>query len=205
MLDRVARRTFVPWFDRMAAPLAARGIDPNLLTAVGFVIGIGACVAAGSAAWWVALALWFANRLIDGIDGPLARRVGSSPRGGFLDIMADFAIYGGFVVGVAVGQPDARLACAALLAGYYVSGSAFLALSSLENLQGDTGESEPGVDDERSLRFVGGLAEGTETIVVHALFCIFPSAIAPIAWAFAAAVALTAIQRVRAGMRLLPG
>ncbi|MDX1619480.1 MAG: CDP-alcohol phosphatidyltransferase family protein [Nitriliruptorales bacterium] len=201
MLDRVARRTFVPLFDRMAQPLARRGVDPNRLTGVGFVIGLAACVAAALAAWWWALALWLLNRLVDGIDGPLARRMGVSARGGFLDIMADFAIYGGFVVGVAVGQPDARLACAALLAGYYVSGSAFLALSSLE----DPDDTHQNGGDGRSLRFLGGLAEGTETIIVHSLFCLFPGAVAPIAWVFAGMVALTAAYRVWSGVRVLPG
>lgn len=197
MLDRHARRFVQPLAERSARVLARAGIGPDMLTAVAFVVGVGACVAAGAARWSLALVLWLVNRGLDGVDGSLARLTGETERGGFLDLMADFAVYGGFVVGVAVALPDARLACSALLASYYLNGSAFLALSSLAERHGlDLG-------DERSLRFVGGLAEGTETIVVHALFCLLPGSAAMIAWIFAAVVTVTAVQRIAAGIRLL--
>ena len=57
--------------------------------------------------------------------------------------------------------------------------------------------------DGRSLRFVGGLAEGTETVIVYVLFCLFPTHAALIAWVFAAAVAVTAAQRIGYGVRIL--
>ena len=56
----------------------------------------------------------------------MARAVGATDRGGFFDVVADFTIYGGFVVGVAIAVPEARLACAVLLLTYYVSGTALL-------------------------------------------------------------------------------
>jgi len=197
MLDRSARALTAPLQRAVARRLAARRVSPDMLTVVGFAVGVGACVAAALTWWAWALALWLANRALDGLDGSVARVSGCTDRGGFLDIVTDFAIYGGFVVGVAVGVPDARLACAALLATYYVNGSAFLALSSLAERRGLT------LGDERSLRFVGGLAEGTETILVHALFCLFPGHAAVIAWAFAAAVAFTAVQRVVVALSVL--
>lgn len=55
------------------------------------------------------------NRLFDGLDGPVARRGGASDLGGFLDIVADFTIYAGFVVAVAVAEPSARIACLGVL------------------------------------------------------------------------------------------
>lgn len=197
MLDRRAREITGPLWDAGGRRLAALGVSPTAVTATGFVIGVGACVAAALAWWWTALALWLLNRIIDGLDGPLARVHGETDGGGFLDIMADFAIYGGFVVGVAVAVPDARLACAALLGAYYVNGSAFLALSSLLE------RSRAGHDDERSLRFVGGIAEGSETIIVHAVLCVLPGHAALIAWIFAGAVVFTAGQRVLHGIRVL--
>lgn len=197
MLDRRARELTGPVWDAGGRRLAAMGISPEWVTGIGFVIGIAACVAAAFAWWWTALALWLLNRIIDGLDGPLARMRGETDRGGFLDIMADFAIYGGFVFGVAIALPDARLACAALLGAYYVNGSAFLALSSLLERRRDE------VGDERSLRFVGGIAEGSETIIAHSALCVFPAQAALIAWVFAAAVLFTAGQRIVHGMRVL--
>lgn len=197
MLDARMRRRLQPALAAAARRLHRVGVGPNALTVVGFLVGVAACVAAGLARWPLALVLWLANRFIDGLDGPVARLGGETDAGGFLDILADFAIYGGFVLGVAVSVPEARLACVALLVTYYVNGTAFLALSSL----GERRRHERG--DERSFQFVGGLAEGTETIIVHSLFCLLPRFAAQIAWAFAAIVAFTAGQRVVFALRAL--
>lgn len=197
MLDAHARRLVAPAVDATARRLGQGGVSPTALTAVGFAVGVAACVAAALALWPLALVLWLANRALDGLDGPLARLRGASDRGGFLDIAADFTVYGGFVLGVAIAEPDARLACVALLVAYYVSGTAFLAWSSLAERRALV------TGDERSLRFVGGLAEGTETIVVYVLFCLLPGSAETIAWAFAGVVAITALQRVIFAVRSL--
>ena len=184
--------------------LADAGVPALALTGAGFAAGLGACVAVTRHAWTLALVLWLANRLLDGLDGPVARRNGPSDLGGFLDIVADFTVYAGFVVAVAVAVPDARVAALALLTAYYVSGTAFLALSSLLERRGlPAGESISGATDRRSLRFVGGLAEGTETVIVYVLFCLLPQHARLIAWVFAAAVAVTVVQRVAIGVHLL--
>jgi phosphatidylserine synthase len=196
VLDAPVRRALAPTLDWAARRLAAWGVRPGALTAAGWLAGVSACAAAGLRLWPLALALWLGNRLLDGLDGPVARVASPTERGGFLDIVADFSVYGGFVVGVAIGLPPARLACVVLLAAYYVSGTAFLALSSLQERRAPGG-------DERSLRFAGGLAEGTETVVVYVLFCLLPRQAAGIAWGFAVAVGITAVQRVVVGLRLL--
>lgn len=190
MLDRRARAMVAHPLERAARRLAGAGVSASRVTAVGFGLGIAACVAAATEQWIVALGLWLANRLADGLDGPIARLRGTSAAGGFADIMADFTIYGGFVLAVAIARPEARLACVALLFAYYVSGVAFLTWSATaEQLRRER-------PDERSLHFVGGIAEGTETIVAYAAFCLLPEEAELIAWVFAALVAVTAIQRV---------
>jgi phosphatidylglycerophosphate synthase len=197
MLDARARQVLAPTLDRAAARLAAAGVPALAITGVGWLSGVAACVAVGTEHWVLGLVLWLLNRLLDGLDGPVARVRGATDLGGFLDIVADFSIYAGFVVAVAVAVPGARLACAVLLTAYYVSGTAFLALSSLIERRGGT------VGDERSLRFVGGLAEGTETVMVYVLFCLLPEYAALVAWLFAGVVAFTAVQRVYFGVRIL--
>jgi len=197
VLDVYTRRLVAPAVDATARRLHRAGMSPTALTATGFAAGVGACVAAALALWPLALVLWLANRALDGLDGPLARLRGASDRGGFLDIAADFTVYGAFVLGVAIAEPDARLACVALLVAYYVSGTAFLAWSSLAERRALAAR------DERSLQFVGGLAEGTETIVAYVLFCLLPGSAETIAWAFAALVAITALQRVVFAVRSL--
>ncbi len=166
---------------------------------MGLLVGIGACAAAAGRLWALALGLWLANRLLDGLDGPLARRRGATELGGLLDFVADFVVYAGFVVAVAIAHRSARLACVVLLASYLVNIVALLSFSSLvERLRLEFG-------DERSLRLTTGLAQGAETIVAYVLFCVIPSASQTIAWTFAAVVAVTAAQRVLAAMTVLNG
>ena len=118
--------------------------------------------------------------------------------GGFLDITADFVVYGATVVGVAIGATSARqdpdwLPFLLVLLAYYVNGTAFLAFSSIAESSGHR------IDDGRSFSFLGGLAEGTETIVVHSVWLIVPAYASGIAWVWAAVVAVSAGQRIVAG------
>lgn len=197
MLDAPLRRSLQPALARVAAPLDARGLRASHVTAVGLGVGVGACVAAGLAAWPAALALWLANRALDGLDGALARRRGSTDLGGFLDFLADFVVYGGFVVGVAVAAPDARVACSALLAAYLLNSVAQLSFASLVEKR------RLAYGDERSIRLTPGLAEGTETIIAYTAFCVVPSWAEIVAWGFAAMVLVTVGQRVALARRAL--
>ena len=197
MLDQQARRLTQPLSAPVARILVRWGASATMVTAVGWVAGVAACFAVATQHWHVALGLWIVNRVLDGLDGAIARLTTTTDSGGFLDIMADFSIYAGFVFAIAIAVPEARLACTALLVSYYVSGSAFLALSSLlERRKQQFG-------DDRSLRFVAGLAEGTETIAVYVVICLWPSQVVLIAWLFAGAVLFTALQRLAFGLRVL--
>jgi len=121
----------------------------------------------------IALVLWFLNRAL---DGPIARQRGASELGGMLDFVADFVVYSGFVLAVVIAHSHARLACVALLAAYFLNNVALLSFSSvIERLGLELG-------NERSLRLTTGIAEGAETIVVYALFCLIPESSVTIAW-----------------------
>ncbi|MGZ8177970.1 CDP-alcohol phosphatidyltransferase family protein [Williamsia sp. SKLECPSW1] len=194
---------------REAARLLDRpGVTPDRLTAAGLVLGLGSAVTSGLAWWWAALLLWLMSRLADGLDGPLARRrraadpgTADAGAGGFFDITADFVVYGSTVVGVAIGASHASGApwwpFLLVLFTYYINGTAFLAFSSIAEKSGRT------IDDGRSLSFLGGLAEGTETIVVHALWLVFATVAWQIAIVWAAVVAVSSVQRIVAGYRAL--
>jgi len=197
MFDSKIRGVIGPPLELAGGKIAALGVPPAAITAGGWILGVGACVAVSVRVWLLALVLWLGNRLLDGLDGPVARVRGATERGGYLDVVSDFSIYGGFILGLAVAVPQARLACAALLLAYYVSGAALLALSSLLERRHQKSV------DERSLRLVGGLAEGFETVIAYVLFCVFPQSTALIAWIFTALVGVTAFQRVFLGARAL--
>ncbi len=191
MLDTRVRALYRAPMERAAARVSAAGIAAGAVTAAGLAVGIAACVAAALAVWPLALGLWLANRTLDGLDGAVARLRGPSDLGGMLDFVADFVVYGGFVVAVGIAVDDARVACLVLLAVYLVNNVALLSFASLVEKRGlDFG-------DERSLRFTIGLTEGTETVLAYAAFCVVPAHAGTVAWVFAAMVAVTLAQRVR--------
>lgn len=192
MLDSSIRSQIVPGLNRLGHGLAHRGVRANHLTAFGFVIGVGACVAIATGRWGLGLVLWLLNRAIDGLDGSVARANGPTELGGFLDIVADFAIYGGLLVGFGFASDELRLPALVCFLAYYLNGTAFLAWSSLaERLKlGEGG-------DGRSLDFSNaGLTEGTETIIVMSVALIWRSQAEAILWIFAGAVFITVLQRV---------
>jgi len=207
MFDAAARRVLHRPLDRLAAALDRPRITPDRLTGAGLVAGLAGAFAAAHQEWPVALVLWLLSRLADGLDGPLARRRRSTglgrtsgEAGGFLDIAADFTVYGSFVVGVGIGASSSDgslLPFMAVLLAYYVNGATFLAFSSIAERTGRR------IDDGRSLSFLGGLAEGGETILVHSIWCLLPAAAGAVAWAWAVVVAVSAMQRVASGYRLL--
>jgi phosphatidylglycerophosphate synthase len=199
MLDAAVRPRIARPLDGVARALDRPGVTPDRLTLVGLGLGLGAAVAAAQGWWWVALSLWLMSRAADGVDGALARRRSRepSPAGGFLDIAADFVVYGAFVVGVAVGAGGSLLPFLLVLLAYYINGSAFLAFSAAAE------RSSARLDDGRSLSFLGGLAEGTETVVVHSLWCLLPIWAGTIAWAWAVFVLASGVQRIVIGHRAL--
>ena len=197
MLDAAVRGRIGPRLEPVAAALDRRGVTPGAITAAGLLVGVAACVAAALAAWVAALVLWLVNRSLDGLDGTLARRRGATDLGGMLDFLADFVVYGGFVVGVAIAEPGARVACCVLLAAYLLNNVALLSFAALVEKRRLT------FGDERSLRFTAGLTEGTETILAYCAFCLLPAHAATIAWVFAAMVMITVAQRVALARRTL--
>ncbi len=199
MLDGPLRARTTSSLQAVAGPLARHGVTPGAVTAAGLAAGVGACVAAALAVWPLALALWLANRLLDAVDGAVARASGGgTDLGGFLDFLADFVVYGGFVLGVAIALPDARVACCALLAVFLLNTVALLSFASLAGKRG------LGVgDDDRSLRFTVGAAEATETTVAYVALCLLPAHAATVAWVFAGLVAVTVLQRIALARRTL--
>lgn len=208
MFDDYLRRRLQRPLARLAAVLDRPGITADRLTAAGLTLGLASAAAAALTLWWLSLALWLTSRLADGLDGPLARLQRSrdparsdAGAGGFFDITADFLVYGSTVFGVAVGAAAAYGApwwpFLLVLLAYYVNGTAFLAFSSIaERL-------DRGLDDSRSLSFLGDLAEGAETMVVHSLWLVFSALAWQIALGWAALVFASSVQRMVVGYRSL--
>jgi phosphatidylglycerophosphate synthase len=192
MLDGVMRRVIDPPLGRAGRALAGRGVSADQVTLLGLALGLSACAAIIARLDLMALALFLAGRLCDGLDGAVAGATRRTDRGGFLDIVCDFVFYGAFPLAFALRAPDANaLAAAVLLFSFYVNGATFLAYAAIAARRGLETRSR----GEKAIYFTAGLAEGTETILVFALMLLAPHWFAALAYGFAALVALTAAGR----------
>ena len=198
MLDATIRPLIDPPLDRIARRFVDHRIEANTVTVAGFVIGLLAVPALANEAYWLALLLVLLNRLADGIDGAIARRVGPTDFGGYLDIFCDFIFYSAIVFGFVLARPDANgIAGSFLILAFVGTGSSFLAHAVLAAKRGlETTER-----GRKQFYHLGGLTEGTETILFFVLICLFPGAFPLLAWIFAALCCLTTCFRIAEARR----
>ncbi len=192
LLVPVQRKILQP----LARRLAARGVLADHLTLAGFAIGVLGVAALSFGVMWLGLVLVLANRVLDGLDGEVARLQGPTERGAFLDIALDFMFYALFPLGFAIADPGANaVAAAVLIASFVGTGSSFLAFAVIAAKRGMTAAQFP----TKGIHYLGGLTEGAETIAVFVLMCLFPQAFAALALLFALACAVTTVLRWRQG------
>lgn len=191
MLDAKLRPLIDPPLNRIGAVLASLGVTANALTFSGLALGLAgaATIALGHIGW--GLALIIANRLLDGLDGAVARVRGPSDLGGYFDIVADFAFYVSIPLGFAIAAPANALPAAVLIASFVLTGVSFLAFAVIAGKRGATTEAH----GRKSFFYSTGLAEGAETIAVFIAMCLWPAAFPLIAYGYAALCALTVVQR----------
>lgn len=191
MLDSRIRPLIDPPLNAIGKALARSGITANQVTIAGAVIGIGAGVVIGYRYYLLGLALLLLSRILDGLDGAVARATKQSDFGGYLDIVSDFAFYVavpiGFGFAASANLPFAML----LIASFTLTGISFLAYAVMAAKQGR----ETDAHGKKSFFYNTGLAEGTETIVAFVLMCLLPQYFAAIAAIYSVMCVVTVIQR----------
>ncbi len=86
-------------------------------------------------------------------------------------MVGDFVFYGAVVLGFALADPDANaLAAAWLLFSFMGTEASFLAYAALAEKRRFHAEGRGG----KSIFFLGGLVEGSETLAVFVLACLSP-------------------------------
>jgi len=199
MLDSRLRPLIDPPLNRAGRWLAQRGVGANQVTIAGIVAGLAAAAAIFAGQFGPALALLLVGRLLDGLDGAVARATAKTPFGGYLDIVGDFLFYVSVPLAFGLADPANLKPAMVLLASFALTGVSFLALAAVAAEEG----LEARGHGQKSLFYSTGLAEGTETIVAFLLMLLFPAQFAPIAWAFAGLCGLTVVQRTLLARRLL--
>ena len=193
MLDRVIQTAIKPLLTRAARGLVHAGIGADTLTLTGFVVGMGAAVAIAFEFYVAGLVMLLISRLMDGLDGAVARATTPTDRGGFLDITLDFLFYASIPLAFAIANPAQNaLPAAVLLAAFIGTGSSFLAFAIVAEKKKLASTALP----DKSFYFLGGLTEATETIVALSAMCLWPEAFPLIAYSFAALCAITIVMRI---------
>lgn len=190
MLDRSLR----PVKDRLlepAAALIARRMSADVVTGTSLTTSLVAAGLAASGRYWIGLAAWLVGRVLDGLDGPVARRRGeASDLGGYLDMLADTVGYAAVPVGVAVGVDDRStwVAVAVLLGLFFVNAISWSYLAAVLEKRG-AGAATTG--EATTITMPPALIEGSETVVLFSLFVALPGWAS---WIFALMAALVAVN-----------
>ena len=180
--------------------LAAKRITADQVSIAGFIVGLLGATAIGFQLYFIGMILILINRLADGIDGCLARLTSPTDSGAYLDIVLDFIFYSSVVFGFGCADPAANaLAAAALIFSFIGTGSSFLAYAIMAERYQLKDLRLP----DKGFYYLGGLAEGTETIIFFILFCLFPSFFPVLAWIFAVCCWLSTLMRILYGYRSL--
>jgi len=201
MLDKFITPVIKPLLVPIVMVIHKRGISADQLTFYGFIIGLLAVPLLAFQLWYCALAAIVVNRILDGLDGALARHAKqSSSAGGFLDISLDFLFYAAIPLGFIFANPEQNAVAGAILLTCFIgTGSSFLAFAiAAEKLNIDKLQFK-----YKSFYYLNGLTEGTETIALFIAFCIWPDNFAILALLFSCACIITVFTRIHGGYHTL--
>lgn len=191
MFDAKLRPLIDPPLNRLGSALARRGVTANAITLLGLALGLAGAAAISGGYFSAGLGLILANRLLDGLDGAVARANGPTALGGYFDIVADFAFYVSVPLGFGLVDPANTQAALVLVASFVLTGVSFLAYAVIAAERGARTDAH----GRKSFFYSTGLAEGGETIAVFIAFALFPAWFVPLAYAYAALCVLTVFQR----------
>lgn len=181
-----------------ARRLAGWGMSANSLTLTGFALGIFAAFLIANKLYTAGLLAIFGSRILDALDGAVARLGQPTDAGGFLDIALDFLFYASIPLAFALADPTRNaLPAAVLLAAFMGTSSSFLAFAALAAKRGLNSTAYP----DKSIYFLGGLTEATETLACFAAMCLWPQHFAALAYGFASLCAITIATRIWWGWR----
>lgn len=164
MIDNPFKTWFAIKCNKPVQQLAKWGVHPDALTWLGFLISSLSFIFILRDRPMIALCTWWLGRLLDGLDGMLARALNKqSQRGGFLDINLDMAAYGLIAIGFML-KTEWYLIWALILFGYILCITSALSLGQMQDLKSN-----------KTLGIAAGLAEAGETGIFYSCMLIFPN------------------------------
>jgi phosphatidylglycerophosphate synthase len=126
MLDASIRRLAAPSLDTAARSLARTGLGADALTLAAFLIGVLSILFYAFGLYAGGLLFFVLNRFLDGLDGAVARRVGITDRGEFLDAALSWLVLAAIPFAFVLNAP-----LGALAASFMILGLLFVAVTEL--------------------------------------------------------------------------
>lgn len=200
MLDNMTRPIKETLLEPAARALGSL-LSPNWISFISFAFGLGSALFVTLNNLALALAFWALNRILDGLDGVVARATGrQTDFGGYLDLMYDLCIYIAIPLAFihrdlrySAGTPAIYWAGLVLFGSFYVNlGSWSLLSALLEKRQRNGGAGAK----LTSLEMPWGIIEGTETVIMYSLFYLLPAYTVILFAVFAALTLLGSLVRV---------
>ncbi len=195
MIDKALR---VPK-EELLAPVASRflrHVHPTTVTFLAFGAGVASGVAVWQQAYGAGISLWLLNRVLDGLDGTVARvHDKQSDLGAYLDIVLDTMIYVLIPSAIVLGAPSQAgwFSLLFLLISFYVNAASWMYLAGLLEKRSLGAESQ---SELTTITMPDGLVEGAETVLFFTLFLVFPAAHVYLFVLMAALVFATIAQRL---------
>ncbi|KAL8724241.1 MAG: hypothetical protein Q9166_008058 [cf. Caloplaca sp. 2 TL-2023] len=155
------------------------------------------CIFATKQEVGLSLAFWALNRLLDSLDGALARhRKIASDLGGFLDLLGDFIVYSLLPIATTKGYDDTSAtwrAVAILEATFHVNNFILFYVAAVaEKSQAKSAKESK---ELTSLMMRPALIEGLESAMIFTLMLAFPTSICTLSWTMAVLVSVGIVQR----------
>lgn len=191
MFDVALRRFVDPALNRIAVGIVDARISANMLTISGAGLALAAAFFISQSNFAAALGLILLNRIVDGLDGAVARIKGPTEFGGYLDTICDYIFYLSIPVAFGLMDPVNQIPALLLVASFTLTAVSFLAFAAIAARHA----SDDGAHGPKAFIYSTGLMEGAETIAFFALFCLFPGFFPTLAIVFAALCLLTVLQR----------
>lgn len=172
-------------------------VTPLQVTIAAFFAGLTACYFASQNFVLLSLIFWGSNRVLDCLDGALARhRKSASDLGGFLDLLSDFIVYSLLPITIAAGGNGSTqlwAAVAVLEATFHVNNFILFYVAAILEKKQRTEDAK--TKELTSVMMRPAVIEGTESGLFFTAMLAFPSTLETLCWLMAGLVTVGIGQR----------
>ena len=192
MIDAHLNKILKPVLEAVAKKLLNFNINPNSISFIGFFFGVCSFFSIVNTMFFLAFIFLCLNRILDGLDGALARLTKETDIGAFYDIVLDFLFYCLFPLSFIFLDIENSYSICFLLFSFVATQTTFLASAWIvekNKLSISNGQ-------KKSFYYAGGITEGFETIVCFMMMLFFYDFINYIAYIFGILCWITFITRV---------